>query len=120
METTLFQILLLLFGFFFGGNLPLFLIDYSLTYKLIFVISIVSIFETFFIENFEKKIPTKIEKNIQYQLLYSKKNSKVFFLFIKFFKNLFDKYELKIKNLNQFIKFGFFWGVFVDGLKLGS
>ncbi len=117
MEQFIFQFLLVLFGFFLGGIYPIILRNCNWHTKFFFLIFLIHIFENYWLQSL--------------LFLFFTLNDKIYFSPIYFFidqtKNSFNTFILpkyfvllEIEIFLEYIKFGFFFGTFVDGLKLGS
>jgi hypothetical protein len=121
MEEIFFKFLLILFGFFLGGVFPMCLSDCNWYVKIFFLIVAVHISENYWLYSIVRKM-VKFQKSLQ-----------IYFFKWKFFRNLkktlWDRnslvffilyFSLKIQNHYRLIKLGFFFGIFVDALKVGS
>jgi hypothetical protein len=117
MEQFIFQFLLVLFGFFLGGIYPIILRSCDSYTKFFLLVFLIHIFENYWLQSL--------------LFLFISLNEKIYFYPIDFFisqtKNSFNTLNLpkyfillEIEIFLEYIKFGFFFGTFVDGLKLGS
>jgi hypothetical protein len=125
MEYLFFKFLLVLFGFFLGGFFPMCLSDLNWYNKIFFLLMAVHISEDYWLQHlrrkgirfyrFVRKIFSKWRFVIKLKRRIWNKNRIVISLLY-----FFVKIENQYKFLFQYIKLGFFFGIFVDALKVGS
>jgi hypothetical protein len=125
MEYLFFKFLLVLFGFFLGGFFPMCLSDLNWYNKIFFLLVAVHISENYWFQHLRRK-------GVLFNRFLKKIFSKWRFLIklkrkiwdrnriILWFVYIFLKIENQYKFLFQYIKLGFFFGIFVDALKVGS
>lgn len=121
MEHAIFQLFLVLFGFFLGGVFPVCLSDCGWSQKLLCLILAVHISENYWLQKvffIFKLILLSIEKKVSFTTI-CKKNKFLYKLLINFFTFIEDC-KLQFQTFIEYLKIGFFFGIFVDALKVGS
>ena len=150
MENSFFQLLLVLFGFFLGGIFPVLLSDCGWRQKLFSLLCAVHISESslfqriiYFLKRFflalllSKSNQKSKLKLTRVKRLTGKTIFSLFLLLLLFplfpllpvlflsqqritLSSFFQFYKIQFSMCLEYIKIGFFWGIFVDALKVGS